>query len=91
MLKALSFNEALDFMFGCNAIMGSLEPYLGEAAMEVVHDALNHYAQTPDLWGCDEDGDFAALLALAFSRAGFNSLKPECDVTLKFMTAPRDA
>ena len=91
MLKALSFNEAFDFLLGCASIVPSMEPYIGEAAMEVIHDALNFYAQTPALWGCDEDADYAALLALVFSRAGFNSLKPENDVTQKFMVASRDA
>ena len=91
MLKALSFNEAFDFMLGCNCVISSLEPYVGEAGMQVMHDALNHFAQTPALWGCDEDGDYAALLALMFSRAGYNTLKPEYDATLKFMVAPKDA
>ena len=91
MLKALSFNEAFEFLLGCDCVVASLEQHMGQAAMEVIHDALNFYAQTPALWGCDEDADYAALLAFAFTRAGFNSLKPENDVTLKFMVASRDA
>lgn len=90
MLKSMSFNEAFDFMLGCHAILPSLEEYLGESCMEVLSDAINLYAQNPEAWGCDEDGDMAALLALMFHRYGFNSLKPEHDVTLKFLVASQD-
>ena len=85
MLKSLSFNEAFDFQLACHAIVGSLESLLGEAAMEVLSDAVNFFAQDPQKWGCDEDGDFAALMALEFHRCGFNHLLPEHDVTVKFL------
>ena len=91
MFKSLSFNEAFDFMSACSLFVGCLNSHFGEAAIEVFHDALNHYAQIPALWGCDEDGDYAALMALALSRAGYNSLKPEFDVTQRFMKPSRDA
>ena len=90
MFKSLSFDEAFEFLLGCHSIVSSLESYFGEAAMEVIHDALNYYAQTPALWSCDEDGDLAALMAYEFSRCGFNHLKPEFDVTQQFMKPSRD-
>ena len=89
MLKSLSFYEAFDFLQACDSVFPSLEPLLGEAAMEVLSEAVNLYAQNPENWGCDEDGDFAALMALEFHRLGFNHLLPEHDVTLKFMVNSR--
>ena len=85
MLSALSFAEACDFLNSCRNIFGLFEEHLGQAAVEVMSDSVNLFAQDPELWGCDEDGDYAALMALCFHQLGYNSLKPEHDVTLKFL------
>lgn len=85
MLRSLSFNEAFEFQLACHSCFGALEPFLGEAGMEVLSDAVNFFAQNPQMWGCNEDGDYAALMALELHRCGFNHLLPEHDVTLKFL------
>ena len=89
-MKAFSFSEAFDFMTAFHCAFDHLDAYLGEAAMEVLSDAINLYAQNPENWGCDEECDMAALMALEFHRCGFNHLLPEHDVTLKFLRNTSD-
>ena len=88
MLQTMSFLEAYELMTDCEQAVASLKLIFGEAMMEMIHDAVNHYAQTPALWGCEEEADYAALFALALSQAGFNTVKPEYDVTLKLRRRP---
>ena len=88
MLQTMSFLEAHELMTDCEQAVASLKLIFGEAMMEMIHDAVNHYAQTPALWGCEEEADYAALFALALSQAGFNMVKPEYDVTLKLRRRP---
>lgn len=88
MLKTMSFLEAHEFMNTCEHAVFHLKAIFGEATMELIHDAVNHYAQEPALWGSDEDADQAALFALALTQEGYNSLKPEFDVTRDLMTPP---
>ena len=84
MLKKLSFLDAHETMLCCERAVEVLKPILGDM-LYMVHDAVNFYAQTPDNWGCEEEADYAALLALALTQAGFNMLKSENDVTVEFM------
>lgn len=88
MLKKLSFLDAHEIMTDCERAVVAMRPILGASMMETIHDAVNHYAQAPALWGCEEDADYAALFALALSLAGYNSLKPEYDVTRSLMHHP---
>ena len=88
MFQTMSFLEAYELMTDCERAVAFLKSIFGEAMMEMIHDAVNHYAQTPALWGCEEEADYAALFALALSQAGFNMVKPEYDVTLKLRRRP---
>ena len=88
MLKKLCFLDAHEIMCDSERAVEALKLIFGEAMMEMIHDAVNHYAQTPALWGCEEEADYAALFALALSQAGFNMVKPEYDVTLKLRRRP---
>ena len=83
MLHSLSFEDAYETMVLAETAVKSMEPILGECLMEIIHDALQHYARTQALNESDTERDYAALLALAFSMAGYNSLLPEYDVTLE--------
>lgn len=87
MFKTMSFLDAHELMTSCQFAVEALRPLLGDM-LEVVHDALNYYAQTPALWGCDEEGDYAAIFSLALSQAGYNTLLPEHDITRKLMESP---
>lgn len=84
MLKKLSFLEAHELLLSCEQAVEVLKPILGDM-LYTIHDAVNLYAQSPDNWGCEEEADYAALFALALSQSGYNMLKPENDVTLKFL------
>lgn len=88
MFKTMSFCDAHKLMCDCEQAVATLQLILGEAMLETIHDAVNYYAQTPALWGCEEEADYAALFALALTQAGFNMMKPEYDVTRQLMTAP---
>lgn len=88
MFKTMSFLDAHELMCDCRMAVEAMRHILGESMMETIHDAVNHYAQTPALWGCEEEADYAALFALALTQAGFNTMKPEYDVTRQLMTAP---
>ena len=88
MLGKLSFVVAHEAMNRYTACVHVLTKMLGECEMEMLSDALNQYAQTPVYHGFEAEADYAALFALAFSEAGFNTLKPEFDVTRAFMEAP---
>lgn len=88
MFKKLSFSDAHEIMIDCERAVDALKTVFGDAMMEMVHDAVNHYAQTPALWGCEEEADYAALFALALTQAGYNSLLPEYDVTRSLMQSP---
>lgn len=88
MLKTMSFVEAHEFLNDCQHAVIHLKSIFCPAMMEVIHDAVNHYAQTPALQGCDEEADLAALFALALTLEGYNSLKPDFDVTRDLMSAP---
>ena len=87
MFRKLSFLEAHEMMVICQQAVEAMRPILGDM-LYLVHDAVNFYAQSPDNWGCDEDADYASLLALALTQAGYNMLKDEYDVTRQLMTAP---
>lgn len=87
MLKTMSFLDAHKLLCDCERAVEALKPILGETMLEMIQDAVNCYAQTPYLWGCEEEADYAALFALALTQAGFNTMKPECDVTRHLMPA----
>lgn len=91
MFKSFSFDEAFDFMLRSTVAVTELEAHMGEAGMEMIHDAVNFIAQTPELHGCPEDYDMAVLFSLALSRAGYNHFKSDHDVTRQLMTPARDA
>lgn len=88
MLKKLCFLDAHEIMCDCEQAVEALKLIFGGAMLEMIHDAVNYYAQTPALWGCEEEADYAALFALALTQAGFNTMMPEYDVTRQLMTAP---
>jgi hypothetical protein len=87
MFRKLSFLEAHELMVICEQAVEAMRPILGDM-LYLVHDAVNFYSQTEDNWGCDEDADYAAILALALTKAGYNMLKDEYDVTCQLMTGP---
>ena len=88
MLKKLCFLDAHEIMCDCERAVGALKLIFGESMMEMIHDAVNLYAQTPAYHGCEEEADYAALFALALSQAGFNTLNPENDITRELLMAP---
>lgn len=88
MLKKLCFLDAHMLMTDCERAVEALKPIFGETMLEMIHDAVNLYAQTPVYHGCEEEADYAALFALALSQAGFNMLHPENDVTRQLLMDP---
>lgn len=88
MFKTMSFCDAHKLMCDCEQAVEALQLTLGVAMLETIHDAVNHYAQTPALWGCEEEADYAALFALALTQIGVNTLNPDNDVTRELLMAP---
>lgn len=58
MLHSLSFEDAYETMVLAETAVKSMEPILGECLMEIIHDALQHYARTQALNESDTERDY---------------------------------
>lgn len=90
MLKAYSYIESVGVLEACLHAVSVLHD-VPDLDLEVLHDALTLFAQTPAWHGCDADADFACLFALALRTKGYDHLHDQYKVTEDFYKRPNQS